>query len=51
MPIEVTYAFAQLKKAAAVVNHSLGKLSEGKMEAIGQACDEILKGSGMTIFP
>ncbi|TMU88216.1 class II fumarate hydratase [Bacillus sp. BHET2] len=51
MPIEVTYAFAQLKKAAAVVNHSLGKLSQGKMEAIGQACDEILEGKWDTHFP
>ena len=51
MPIEVTYAFAQLKKAAAVVNHSLGKLSEDKMKAIGQACDEILDGTWDTHFP
>ncbi|MGG3914792.1 class II fumarate hydratase [Rossellomorea vietnamensis] len=51
MPIEVTYAFAQLKKAAAVVNHSLGKLSEGKMKAIGEACDEILEGKWDEHFP
>ncbi|BCB02898.1 class II fumarate hydratase [Bacillus sp. KH172YL63] len=51
MPIEVTYAFAQLKKAAAVANHSLGKLSENKMKAIGQACDEILEGKWDTHFP
>ncbi|PFG07208.1 class II fumarate hydratase [Bacillus sp. es.034] len=51
MPIEVTYAFAQLKKAAAVVNHSLGKLSEGKRKAIGKACDEILEGAWDDHFP
>lgn len=51
MPIEVTYAFAQLKKAAAVVNHSLGKLSDAKKEAIGQACDEILDGKWDAHFP
>ncbi|WP_064091757.1 class II fumarate hydratase [Rossellomorea aquimaris] len=51
MPIEVTYAFAQLKKAAATVNHSLGKLSQVKMEAISQACDEILEGKWNEHFP
>ncbi|TYS90684.1 class II fumarate hydratase [Rossellomorea aquimaris] len=51
MPIEVTYAFAQLKKAAAVVNHSLGKLSDAKKTAIGQACDEILEGKWDAHFP
>ncbi|MGM0852037.1 MAG: class II fumarate hydratase [Bacillota bacterium] len=51
MPIEVTYAFAQLKKAAAVVNHSLGKLSDDKKKAIGQACDEILEGKWDAHFP
>jgi fumarate hydratase, class II len=51
MPIEVIYAFAQLKKAAAVVNHSLGKLAEEKKKAISQACDEILKGKWDDHFP
>ncbi|MEG9299014.1 class II fumarate hydratase [Mangrovibacillus sp. Mu-81] len=51
MPIEVTYAFAQLKKAAAVVNHSLGKLTEEKMKAISKACDEILEGKWDDHFP
>ncbi|MGD6957828.1 class II fumarate hydratase [Rossellomorea aquimaris] len=51
MPIEVTYAFAQLKKAAAVVNHSLGKLSDDKKRAIRQACDEILEGKWDAHFP
>jgi fumarate hydratase, class II len=51
MPLEVTYAFAQLKKAAAAANHSLGKLPEAKMRAISQACDEILEGKWDEHFP
>jgi fumarate hydratase, class II len=51
MPLEVTYAFAQLKKAAAAANHSLDKLTEDKMKAIGQACDEILDGKWDEHFP
>ena len=42
MPIELIYAFTQLKKSAAIVNHSLGKLSEPKKNAIAEAADEIL---------
>lgn len=42
MPIEVIVAFAHLKKAAAVSNHDLGKLSEAKKEAIVHACDRII---------
>ena len=30
MPIEVVYGFAQLKRAAALANFDLGKLSEAK---------------------
>ncbi|RLQ97326.1 class II fumarate hydratase [Falsibacillus albus] len=51
MPIEVTYAFAHLKKAAAQVNHDLGKLSADKMNAIVSACDEILAGNLDDQFP
>ncbi|KIH69871.1 class II fumarate hydratase [Salinicoccus roseus] len=42
MPIEVIVAFAHLKKAAAVSNHDLGKLSADKKEAIVHACDRII---------
>lgn len=42
MPIEVITAFAHLKKAAAVSNHALGKLSENKKEAIIHACDKVI---------
>ncbi len=51
MPIEIIYAFAQLKKAAAFVNGELGKLSEQKMNAITEACDEILQGKWDSHFP
>ncbi|MDQ0214733.1 fumarate hydratase class II [Oikeobacillus pervagus] len=51
IPMEVIYAFAQLKKATATVNHQLGKLSEEKETAIVQACDEILQGKWNEHFP
>ncbi|MCM3787973.1 class II fumarate hydratase [Domibacillus indicus] len=52
MPIEMIYAFAHLKKAAAIVNESLEKLSEEKMSAISAACDDILNGDiGPEHFP
>ncbi|ARK30200.1 class II fumarate hydratase [Halalkalibacter krulwichiae] len=51
MPLEVIYAFAQLKKSAAIVNHELGKLSESKMNAITAAADEIIAGNLNDHFP
>ncbi|MGD6801453.1 class II fumarate hydratase [Rossellomorea aquimaris] len=51
MPLEVTYGFAQLKKAAAIVNHELGKLSDTKKDAIVKACDEIISGMLDEHFP
>ncbi|REJ27770.1 class II fumarate hydratase [Caldibacillus debilis] len=51
MPLAVIYAFAQLKKAAAIVNHKLGKLSEAKKNAIVQACDEIIAKKWDEHFP
>jgi fumarate hydratase, class II len=51
MPIEVIYALVHIKKAAAIVNHKLGKLSEEKMNAITKACSEILSGSFDDHFP
>jgi fumarate hydratase, class II len=51
MPIEVTYAFAHLKKAAAMANHSLGKLSETKRDAIVKSCDEVVSGELNEHFP
>ncbi|WP_243296319.1 class II fumarate hydratase [Bacillus litorisediminis] len=51
MPLEVMHAFAQLKKAAATVNHDLGKLSAEKKDAIVKACDEIIAGKHDSEFP
>ncbi|HKC68749.1 MAG TPA: class II fumarate hydratase [Bacteroidia bacterium] len=42
MPKEVIYAFAYLKKAAALANCELGVLSKEKSDLIGKVCDEIL---------
>lgn len=38
---ELIRAVAAIKQAAAIVNHDLGDLSQGKKEAIVQACEEI----------
>jgi fumarate hydratase class II len=51
MPREIIYAFAYLKKAAAVANHELGVLDEQKKELIGTVCDEILQGKLDGEFP
>ncbi len=42
MPKEIIYAFAYLKKAAAMANHELGVLAADKKDLIAKACDEIL---------
>lgn len=51
MPKEVIYAFAYLKKAAAMANKEAGVLSAGKCELIGRVCDEILEGKLDKEFP
>ncbi len=51
MPKEVIYAFAVLKKAAAMANHECGVLPKEKMELIGKVCDEILEGKLDDQFP
>lgn len=51
MPIEIIKAFAHLKRAAAIVNNELGKLSDTKKTAITQACDEVLEGKFDEHFP
>jgi len=51
MPIEIIRAFAQLKKAAAISNNKLGKLSDAKTAAISKACDEVLEGKFNDHFP
>jgi fumarate hydratase class II len=42
MPKEIIYAFAHLKKAAAMANHELGVLPAEKKDLIAKVCDEIL---------
>lgn len=51
MPLEIIYAFAHLKKAAAMANYELGVLSKEKADLIGQVCDEILEGKLNDQFP
>lgn len=42
---------AMVKKAAALANHELGTLAEEKMQAICDACDELLEGNLREHFP
>jgi fumarate hydratase class II len=42
MPKEIIYAFAHLKKAAAMANQELGVLPAEKKDLIAKVCDEIL---------
>jgi fumarate hydratase class II len=51
MPLEVVYGFANLKKACALVNSELGRMEEGKADAIAQACDSVLAGKLDDNFP
>ncbi|ADY53826.1 fumarase [Pseudopedobacter saltans DSM 12145] len=51
MPKEIIYAFAYLKKAAAMANTDLGVLPAEKRDLIAQACDEILAGKLDDQFP
>jgi fumarate hydratase class II len=51
MPPELIRAFGILKKAAALVNRDLGKLSEEKANLISQAADEVISGKLNEHFP
>ena len=51
MPREITHAFGILKKAAALANNKLGKLSDEKLSAISSACDEVIAGTLNDHFP
>ena len=51
MPREITCAFGILKKAAAIVNHKLGKLDDRRFHAIAAACDEVTDGKLYDHFP
>ena len=53
MPREITHAFGVLKKAAAIANNQLKpeKMTDEKLSAISQACDEVMSGSHNEHFP
>src|SRR5262250_3392232 len=51
MPAELIRSFGILKKAAALVNRDLGKLSEEKCNLIVQAADEVISGKLNEHFP
>ncbi len=51
MPKQVIKAMAQLKKAAALVNHDLGKLDAEKTALIVKAADEVIAGKLDPHFP
>ena len=53
MPRVITHAFGILKKAAAVANHRLvpARMTDEKLEAISQACDEVISGKLNEHFP
>jgi fumarate hydratase, class II len=51
MPRQVIHAMGVLKKAAAVVNHELGRLEEEKAQLIVRAADEVIEGKLDAHFP
>ncbi len=51
MPMELIYAFAILKKAAAITNQEKGILDKKKSDVISNVCDEILEGKLNNEFP
>jgi fumarate hydratase class II len=51
MPREVIVTMAILKKAAALVNHDLGRLDAEKTKLITQAADEVIAGKLFAHFP
>ncbi len=51
MPPELVAALAQVKRAAAAVNRSLGLLDRDKADAIIRAADEVLEGRHPDEFP
>src|SRR5438128_8404967 len=51
MPREMIRALGILKKAAALVNHDLGKLPSDKLKFVVLACDEVIEGTLDEHFP
>ena len=53
MTREITHAFGILKKAAAIANHAVKpeKMTDEKLAAVSQACDEVISGALNEHFP
>jgi fumarate hydratase class II len=51
IPREMIPAYATVKKAAALVNHTAGRLGETQKNLIVRVCDEILDGQHLDQFP
>lgn len=51
MPMEIIKGFGYLKKAAALTNYELGKLTKEKCDLIAAVCDEIIAGKLDDQFP
>lgn len=51
IPIEVIYAFARIKKAAAIVNAASGRLAQKIADGIAASADEVLAGKYDSEFP
>ena len=51
MPKEIIYAFAVLKKAAALANKKLGMIDGDRADLIAQVCDEVMEGKLEGNFP
>ena len=51
IPREMIAAYATLKKAAAIANHADKRLDDQRYGLIVQACDEILAGQHLDMFP
>jgi fumarate hydratase, class II len=51
MPLPTVHALALLKKAAALVNHEMGRLDARRAELIARAADEVIAGKLDAHFP
>jgi fumarate hydratase class II len=51
IPREMIYAYAILKKGAAIANHGSGRLDDQRHKLIVQVCDEIVAGQHHEMFP
>jgi fumarate hydratase, class II len=51
MPREMVTAYATLKKAAAIANHTQHRLDDRRFQLIMQVCDEIVAGQHHDMFP